>query len=273
MNNLYKIKYMKNKIVLLLITFIILFMVTGCGEEYKSYEPLSEDEVIDFVKNTIYDDLKEEVDVEIIDKREVIECAFYLDGCIGPHKVPNTFVYDLKITNKENPQYNDTSNHFTDSYLINDTIVERKLDYKSYKEISAISKLDSEIREKIKGVEVYTYYRYPRLQVYLYSNNYDYLGNLFSYLLNDYILDKDNPNDIIANYDIYVIKNYELFKSIDFSSNYDITQHATNLKNTYGYAREYMEIEHVDGYQNVFFRYSSNGCNGNKSCSVLYGLN
>ncbi|MDE6284676.1 MAG: hypothetical protein K2M17_02925, partial [Bacilli bacterium] len=114
-------------------------------------------------------------------------------------------------------------------------------------------------------------------QIFIFSKDYDYLHRqLFTHLLNiDYGYYEKWP---IINYDIYVIKDEDLFNDL-ITSTFDyrgVAGKANNIKNAYGYAREFMEIEKSDDYKYVFFRYSSNGCSGcmnGCSCSIVYGMN
>lgn len=256
---------MKIKIIILFVCSLL--FLTGCVGKLESYKPLSEDEVINYVKSAIHDELGDEVKVEIVWKRQKTLCDANIDGtCFGEHKIPKTYTYRLMITSKNNPEITDDYNFFTDSYKEDGNIIERDLDLKSYKEVYANTNGMNEIVSILDGIK----YETIGSQVLILSTDYDYLHReLFSNLL--------NYNSEFS-YDIYVMKDEELFNTL-LTTDFDyrgLAGYGTNIKNTYGYARDYLEVEKVDNYKYVYFRYSSNGCRGCASgcnCSILYGVN
>lgn len=257
---------MKTKTILLFLCSFIL--ITGCVGKLESYDSLSEEEVINYVKNAIYEELGDEVKIEIVWKHQITLCDANIDAsCFGVHKVPNAYTYKLRITSKNYSEISTDYNYFTDSYKEEGNIIERKLDYKSYKEAYSQTNGMNEIVKRLQGIK----YEVIGSQILILSTDYDYLHReLFSYLLNY------NNNEF--SYDIYVIKDERLFNTL-LTTTFDyrgVAGIGTNIKNTYGYARDYLEIEKVEDYKYVFFRYSSNGCKGCASgcnCSVIYGVN
>ena len=262
------------KIKLILILLCCLFLFTGCKRKLQSYNSLTEYEMIKYVKDVIYKDIGEEVNVEIKSKWQNEVCDALIDGsCFGAHKVPDTFRYNLIITSKNNPKISAEGNYFTDSYKEDNIIIEREFDYENYKKKYAYDLFKSEIDEILQN---FKYYR-EGTDVFIFSKDYNYLHQeLFSYILNvGYIYYDNQP---IIKYNIYVIKDEEVFNYLtetDFDY-YNVTKDAKNVRNTYGYARNFMEIESTEGYKYTFFGYSSNGCIGcinGCSCSIVYGIN
>lgn len=262
------------KIKVILISLCCLFLFTGCTGKLQAYNSLTEDEMIKYVKDVIYKDIGEEVNVEIKSKWQKELCDALIDGsCFGTHKVPDTFCYNLIITSKNNPEISAEDNYFTDSYKEDDMIVEREFDYKKYKKKYASSIFKSEISKILQN---FRYYR-NGTDVFILSKDYSYLHQqLFNYILNAGYTYYDNK--LIIEYNIFVIKDEEVFNYLtetDFDYN-NITKDAKNVRNTYGYARDFMEIESTEGYKYTFFGYFSNGCIGcinGCSCSVVYGIN
>ncbi|MGN1379792.1 MAG: hypothetical protein ACI4XR_05355 [Bacilli bacterium] len=255
----------------ILFCLLFIFCLTGCVGKLKAYNPLEEDEVITYAKNAIYEDLGEEVEIEITGKYQIKKCDETIDGtCFGSHKVPNTYTYGLKITSKNNPNISSDNNYFEDSYKEDDKIIERKFNYLNYKEVYAEAKFINELKYILQNFK----YEIQGNQIFVLSNDYDFLHHqLFSYIINlDYIY---YEKKLIISYDIYITKDEKVFNDLIMDYK-EVLLKTKNIKNTYGYSREFMEIEKSDGYQYVFFRYSSNGCIGclyGCSCSVVYGIN
>lgn len=250
---------MKKKIILL----VGCLLITGCVGKLKAYDSLSENEVIKYVQDAIYKDLKDEVEVEILWKHQETLCDANIDAtCFGSHKVPNTYTYKLKIISKNNPEVTTEDNYFTDSYKEDDRVIDKYFRYNSYTEKYNQYQTMSEITSHLKDIN----YKVIGNQILILSNDANKLNHdFFSYILN---------TNLTTSYDIYVVKTEELFNAIA-EGKYDyrgIAGIGKNIRNSYGYAREYLDVEQVEGYKEVFFRYSSNGCKNNYSCSILYGI-
>lgn len=256
---------------LVIISSLLLFL-TGCVGKLESYNPLSEDELVEYVKNVIYNDLGDEVDVLINKKSQEYLCDANIDAtCFGKHYIPDTFVYYMTITNKNNSEVTSDDVIFVDSYKEDGKIVERRFDYEEYSQSHYNAKFANEVSEILLGTNYIIKYG----DVYILENNEDssYIKDLFSYVLNiDYGMYEGNN---LLDYNIFIIHNEELFnyvKSSEFDYNSFINE-SVNIRNSYGYTHEYLDIKTDDTYNYVFFRYSNSGCKNNRNCSILYGIN
>ena len=132
---------------LVIISSLLLFL-TGCVGKLESYNPLSEDELVEYVKNVIYNDLGDEVDVLINKKHQEYLCGANIDAtCFGKHYIPDTFVYYITITNKNNSSVTSDDVIFVDSYKEDGKIVERRFDYEEYSQLHYKAKFENEVSD------------------------------------------------------------------------------------------------------------------------------
>ena len=196
---------------LVIISSLLLFL-TGCVGKLESYNPLSEDELVEYVKNVIYNDLGDEVDVLINKKSQEYLCDANIDAtCFGKHYIPDTFVYYMTITNKNNSEVTSDDVIFVDSYKEDGKIVERRFDYEEYSQSHYNAKFANEVSEILLGTNYIIKYG----DVYILENNEDssYIKDLFSYVLNiDYGMYEGNN---LLDYNIFIIHNEELFNYKD----------------------------------------------------------
>ena len=124
---------MKKKL-FIIITIIGLFLLTGCGKKLEAYNPISEEELIEYVKEEIYKNTGDEVDVEIKSKKPIKLCAANINlTCFGPKTVPDSYSYYLIITSKTNPEVtSDYNNYYSDSYKEDGKIRGQQFSYEGF---------------------------------------------------------------------------------------------------------------------------------------------
>ena len=75
---------------------------------------MKENEIVTFVKNKIYEDLSNEVEIKIKSKTQEYTCNSLDGSCFGTSKIPETYTYNLLITSKTNSNISIDGNYFTD---------------------------------------------------------------------------------------------------------------------------------------------------------------
>ncbi len=252
---------MKKMLVILLLCLLLL----GCTVRDKAYNPISEEELIRYVKNTIYEKTGDKVNAEILDKRELTFCGLWIDSCFLNETIEGAYNYTIKVTNVDDPDIS-ANTSFSDSYYSTDErIINRKYHYDEYLIASNKNKVVKEIETALENESSFHIYdEKENLYVLIQSTDYELLHELFVSLINLNI----NNN---LNYKIYIIKDSAFYESIDFDGSFEDIPLGKWIKNSYGYSRNMMETNSIDGYSSLVFMYANNACNNQKNCSVLYG--
>ena len=94
---------MNIKKLIIVIPLIMIFLLSGCGgyDKIVADKPLSEDEVIAYVKEQIYEETGDTVKVEIVSKKKLRVATAWLDGPMGYQDVVNGHEYKFKIINEK----------------------------------------------------------------------------------------------------------------------------------------------------------------------------
>ncbi|MBR6365273.1 MAG: hypothetical protein IKS10_04135 [Lachnospiraceae bacterium] len=222
---------------LLFISFFILLCLTGCGDRVDSGakgkvedNPLSEEEIIKYVKDYMYSTYKDEVEVQILGKNDlkrVTEDGFSMDGSyFGGGKyvmIKNGHSYPLEITFSK---YNTTVHGiYEDGYTltrknrVGSEEVSRSVSINYYDDL----RLDAIIRkaefEELLGEYFTKFHIYedptsqPYYNIYLYSTDYEKLNEA----LNEFAkIGYSKYPDYVREFHAFIFKDEEFYDSFDF---------------------------------------------------------
>lgn len=221
---------MPKKGIVFALIIVGIFLTISCSannvNNKKAYNPLSEDELITYIQNRIYNETGDTVIVNITSKKEIEVITFSLfDIPLESEKVDNGYIYNVEIINKDNTDIVATG-RYTDGYIIYDEgfpggkkIVEAHFnnDYREQKGLFIIqSEMVDALDERFSDYYIYKVSNDNRYDIYLHSPDYDTINELLLSFKDIVIKYRD---DVYASYYVYIYKDETVFHNTDFEAN------------------------------------------------------
>lgn len=214
---------MLKKISLFLIILLCGLSLTGCTSTLEVIDPLSEEEIIKYVKNRIATECQDDVEVKIISRKKLKVCPESYVPCFYDRKVKGGTSYSIKITNKNNKDISAIVN-YNDGYFdtkLSET-TEAYLGTKYFRK-SSLYKLEKEFNDILsKNADKYFVLRDAKngngFQIFINSNDSEKVNNIienFKNAVSSYINEKHDLH--VITYTLYVYKDKDIFDSINFN--------------------------------------------------------
>lgn len=206
---------MFKKIIVLSIAIILL---SGCGiKSVKVNDQLTENEIISYVQNQIYNETGDEVEVEIKSKDNLTICTYEIDGCVRWRRVEGAYSYKLNITNEDNFIISSTGTYedgYIKEYKDGRKEVEKPNFENGYLSTKGRFLLKNEFINALKEkTPKYYIHGDGDYNIYINSSEYDKINSLilkFNEITKKYLEYTD------IDYKIYVFKDENFFNSINF---------------------------------------------------------
>ena len=211
-------------IILLLLLLSSLILLSGCGVDKVTVDnPLSEKQIISYIQKTIYNDIGDDVIVEIISKDDLQTCTDWFDGCINYQPVEGGSSYKVRITSKDNIEIIGTGTYY-DGYIEYD---ERYSNGKkivnsnftnNYKEQKGLYLINNEFNNLLKQ-NFDRYYIYKDVSnetgfdIFINSSNYNIINILIEQL---HSIEEKYKHYTSSTYSIYIYKDESVFDSTNF---------------------------------------------------------
>lgn len=216
---------MLKKGLFLMAVIVGIFFMTSCGtNNMKVYNPLSEDEIITYIQNQIYNETGDTVLVNITSKKEfepISDSIYNIPSGYG--KVDDGYLYTVEIINKDNADIIATGTYH-DSFIIYDKgftdekeILEAYSD-NDYREQKGLFLIQSEMVD-VLDEKIDNYYIYKDVSnkqgydIFIQSTNYDDISEL---LLSFKDIVIKYRNDVYTAYSVYIYKDKTVFNNTDF---------------------------------------------------------
>ena len=210
----------------IVIIVIVIFILTGCAFELKNIkvtDPLTEEQIITYVENEIYNDTKDKVKVKIVSKEQKYSCAVALfnASCIYKQEMEGVHEYKLEIENTGSVPIK-TTGTYIDGYIEYDSketnIIPSsfKSDYSELKGLVLVKEeLTNILNEKNILYKMYNdVSNFRGYDIFLSSSDYDVLYDIFSNF-NNIIIKYKNIVDVT--FSVYIYKDENAYNNTDFS--------------------------------------------------------
>lgn len=269
---------MKKSFKLFLIFLLGLFGLSGCGvDKIKADNPANEKEIISYVQKQIYDEFGDEVDVEILEKKELRVCTEWFDTCFKEQDVENGYSYALNIINKDSPEIISTGTYH-DGYIIYDDkynegkMVKEKFfdsDYKKQKGLYLVKmEFENFLNEKFNKYYLFRDNNSQIYNIFINSSDYDIINSLLLHFNNTITKYKNYYN---TSYNLFVYKDEKVFNNINFEiyregiDSYGGSSYGENM------IKQYTEKEVVKIGSSYDFNYDLFISNGESAASSYEG--
>ena len=227
----------KNKLWSIILIIISALLMTGCeNEKMVADNPLSEDEIIKYAQERIYEETGDEVTVEIVSKKQMQVPIMWIDGPIGYEDVEGGHEYELKITSVKNKNIVSTG-YYQDGYITYDEdtntqkYVHEEYFGSQYAGAKGFNRVKTEFIYALDSrFDEYYFYEendvHGELYVFICSADYDLINDL---LLSFRDTVENLRNQKYVGYSVYIFKDKEVFDDIDFDSYMDCKQSLGSL--------------------------------------------
>ena len=208
----------------LIVPVFLVILLCGCGvDSVKVNNPLTENEIINFVQNEILKETGDETNVKIINKKKLSVCTAWFDGCVMHQTVKGGHSYEVEITNRDNNEIIGTGT-YDDAYILYDKQytngkIERSYSFSSnYKEQKGLFLIKNEFISALNE-KFNKYYIYKDVSndtgydIFINSSNYDDINNLLLNFKNTIVKYRDLA---YTNYSVYIYKDENAFNNTNF---------------------------------------------------------
>ena len=216
---------MKNKNLWSIILISILaFLMTGCeNEKMVADNPLSEEEIIEYAQERIYEETGDEVTVEIVSKKQMTACVLWIDGPVAYEDVEGGHEYELKITSVKDKNIV-TNGYYKDGYITYDEknhwqkYVTEPLFGSNYVSDKGFNQVKDELVEalELKFDEYYIYEDIGAtsgLDIFICSTDYELIDELLLSFKDTVVNFREEQ---YVTYSVYIYKDEEAFNNTDF---------------------------------------------------------
>ena len=206
------------------VSLILAFLLTGCGnDKIVADDPLSEDEIISYVQEKIHSETGEDVDVEIVSKKQLEVATMWLDGPMNYKKVDGGHEYELEITSKKDKNVV-AKGTYKDGYIVYsnkdhpDGVKKEPVFYSDFKSRKGVTGVKNEfikaLDERFDEYYIFDDVSTSRgLDVFICSSDYDQINGLLKSFKNTVIRFKSQE---YVTYSVYIYKDAKAFKNTDF---------------------------------------------------------
>ena len=211
---------------------ILTLLLTGCESEKRVVDnPLSEEEIIKYAQERIYEETGDDVIVEIVSKKQMQVANLWFDGPVGYQDVEGGHEYELKITSAKDKNIV-SSGYYKDGYITYDG-ENNTQKYKSdayfgsnYVSDKGFYQVKTEFNDALR-LRFDEYYIYEDigtssgLDVFICSTDYDLLDDLLLSFRNTVETHRDEE---YVTYSVYIYNDREVFNNTNFDKYKDCTQ-------------------------------------------------
>ena len=215
----------------LCVAFVICLLLCGCGNDGRTYEvkdPLSEDEIIEYVRRAILEETGDDTEVRILSKEDMfVTIASGIDSCVETdYPVKGGHTYHLEIRSKADRNIVGTGTYedgCTVTYKDGKTEENAPGVYSDYKKQRGLYLIDSEYKE-VLGQYFSEYYIYKdvgidvRYDIFLQCTDYVTLSDVLRRLGSTANIYED---DVYSSFNVFIYKDAEVFQKKDFCSYLD----------------------------------------------------
>ena len=214
---------MLKRIKLVILVFLVI-LLCGCGVgSVKVNNPLTENEIINYVQNEIYRETGDETRVSIINKEKLSVCTAWLDGCVRYQTVEGGHWYEVEIINKSNNEiigkgkYRDGYIKYDKQYT-NGKSESAHSFTSNYKEQKGLFLIKNEfinaLNEKFNKYHIYNDVSNDTgYDIFINSSNYDDINDLLLKFKNTVIKYRDIA---YTSYSVYIYKDENVFNNTNF---------------------------------------------------------
>ena len=218
---------MVKRLRLIVLLLISTFIITGCEIQFAFVKnPLSEKDIINYVKKSIFTEYGDDVTVKIVSRDDLKVCTYIWDVCDNPDQlVRGGKSYTLEIVNNK---YNVivAEGQYDDGYVAYGTrydltrIAQKGKFTSNYGEKRGLLKIKDDFEVVLKE-------KYDKFYVFMdigNTDNYDIFISTssdsdVSYLIEEFNkIALEHEATVHMTYSIYIYKNPDVFNSIDFDS-------------------------------------------------------
>lgn len=202
-----------------------LFFLSSCAATYDGdvHNPLTEEEIIEYVKSEIKKNSGDDVNARIVYKKPLEICEDDYIPCFYDRKIRGAHSYSLEVTNINNPDISAIV-VYIDAYYDNhiEKVREARIDNEYYRK-QKIYYLEQGMKKLLDESEEKYYllldqYDKHGYHIFINTTNFDKLETISNGINNLLMKYKDGYYTLYVNFDIYVYKDSEIFNSIDFES-------------------------------------------------------
>lgn len=214
-----------------IISVILAVLLAGCSynkkekkkDRYIAETPLSEDEVVAFIQEKIYEETGDQVTAEIVSKEQLRYATIWFDGPLAYTNVENGSEYAFKITSKENKDivasayYQDGFTHYdkdsdTASYIEEPRYSHNYARKKGFNIIKTefINALEKRFDEYYIYNDISTD---TGLDIFICSSDYEVIDDLLLDFRNTAVNYRDEE---YVTYSVYIYKDEQIFRNKDF---------------------------------------------------------
>lgn len=214
---------MLKKIKVIIPLFIVMF-ISGCGvDSVKVDSPATENEIINYVQNEIYEETGDETKVNITNKTKLSVCTDWFDDCVKTQDVKGGHSYEVEIINKTNHKiigtgtYNDGyieyDKKFTNGQRANAPSFENN--YKEQKGLFLVkNEFINALNEKFNNYYIYNHgSSNVGYDIFVNSSNYDDINDLLLKFKDTVIKYRDL---VYTNYGVYICKSENTLDNTNF---------------------------------------------------------
>lgn len=214
---------MLRMIVLIISVFLVISLWGFDVNSVKVNNPLTENEIINYIQNEIYRETGDETRVNIINKKELSIAKNWLDGCVRYQPVEGGYSYEVEIMNKSNNEIIGTGT-YEDGYIEYDKQYmngknERAHSFKSnYKKQKGLFLIKNEFINALNE-KFNKYYIYKDVSndtgydIFINSSNYDDINDLLLKFKDTIIKYRDLA---YTSYSVYIYKDESIFNNTIF---------------------------------------------------------
>ena len=215
---------MNNIKLIAVVSLIMTVFLTGCRYDMiKVNNPLTEDEIITYVQDRIYEETGDRVTAEIISKRRLRVTTLWIDGPVAQQSVDGGYEYRLEITSRVDKNVVATA-LYRDGYIIYD-----KDDYPdgsvsetyfstNYVNKKGLSDVEKEFTAALdKRFDDYRFYRDIGIDtgfdIFICSQDYEKINGLLDDLRDT--VNKYRDQEYVT-YSVYIYKDRTVYENTDF---------------------------------------------------------